>query len=665
MKKKGRFICIICFIQFIISSLNVLSQDQFKIDSLSNELNTANDSYKIEIFKELAWEFRSANPIKALDYGQQALILADKLNDINQQASIYNYLGVIKRNQVEYSEALEYYHIANNLASKCNNKTEIAYSYNNIGEIYRIQNLDSLALLYYCKAISIFEQLNDHRGLAYSYYQVGYMYIEAGKYALALDYNLKALEMRKKLKNLSGIAANYRRIGDIYMYIKDYQKSLIYYNMALDINYEHNLNADLGNTYNRIGILYNTMKRHNKAIIYFDSALKISRKFNNSRMEDLALSELSYSYSALNNFKEAYKYLKLHKELSDSIFTEESNQQLQETQVKFETEKKEKEIILLNKEKEIGENKLLVQRTINIGIIIILLIVAIGAYLIYRSAKEKHHTNKLLSDINKLLNEKNEEIESQAEELKTTNEQLNELNATKDKFFSVIAHDLKNPFSSMIGFVNLLIDRYDEYDPKEIKETLQLLQNTSENAFKLLQNLLDWSRSQIGGIKFEPVSINLTKIVENNIELYHEIAKSKNIRLISEIENDTFVFADLEMINTVFRNLISNAIKFTTSGGNVKIKSINKNGYIEISVLDTGVGIDQENLQKMFRIDSKYSTVGTANEKGTGLGLILCKEFINQNDGEISVESELGKGTKFIFTLPAKNTQIKLIRTSK
>ncbi|MFC2096436.1 tetratricopeptide repeat protein [Bacteroidota bacterium] len=654
MKRKGKYIYILFFILLVINPLIILSQDNSKVDSLVNELNTANDSSTIRLYKELAWILRSEDPIMAFNYGEKALALSEKLNDLGQQASIYNYLGVIKRNQVEYVEALEYYHKASEFALQCDYKTEIAYSYNNIGEIYRIQNIDSLALIYYLKAKNIFEQINDLRGLAYCYYQIGYMYLNAGKYDLALDNNFKAVEICQRNNNLSGVAVNYRRVGDIYSKKLDYQKSLSYYKKALSINQKLEQTADFGNTYNRIGMLYNEMKEYDKAIIYLDSAIAIGRNLHIIPMENFALSELSNAYSALNKFKEAYKYLKLHKELSDSVFTEESNSQLHETQVKYETEKKEQEIVLLNKEKEIGENKLLVQRTINLGIIIILLIVGIGAYLIFRSAKEKQLTNKLLSDNNKLLNERKEEIESQAEELKTTNEKLHELNATKDKFFSVIAHDLRNPFSSIIGFIDLLIDGYDEYDSIKIKETLQVLQTTSNNAYKLLQNLLDWSRSQIGGIKFEPKSIDINKIAEENFELYHEIAKSKNIRLISEIENDTYVFADLEMINTVFRNLISNAIKFTSSGGSVNIRSLNKNESLEISVMDTGVGIDQENLQKLFRIDSKYSTEGTAHEKGTGLGLILCKEFINRNKGEISVESELGKGTKFVFTLPTK-----------
>ena len=242
---------------------------------------------------------------------------------------------------------------------------------------------------------------------------------------------------------------------------------------------------------------------------------------------------------------------------------------------------------------------------------------------------------------------------------KYAEQQLRELNATKDKFFSIIAHDLKSPFNSLIGFSKILYKNSSELKNGEREKYTELIYKVSQQTYNLLENLLLWSRSQTGRIKCSPKTINLNDIITENIDLHINIAKSKNIKLNNYISNDITVYVDKEMISTTIRNLISNALKFTKTGGEVNISTISKNRFVEIIIADNGVGIAKEDISKLFKIDVSYSTMGTAKEKGTGLGLILCKDFVNQNGGEISVESELenlpaGKagGTKFIFTLP-------------
>lgn len=245
-----------------------------------------------------------------------------------------------------------------------------------------------------------------------------------------------------------------------------------------------------------------------------------------------------------------------------------------------------------------------------------------------------------------------EEILLKAEELKKINKELEVLNATKDKLFSVISHDLKNPFNIIIGYSGYLIDEYCDQMTDEIKTSISNIHESSNSAYALLQNLLVWSRSQIGGLKCQPRIINLKNVLEKNFSLYTNDASSKEIDLINNISKDQQVFADEDMINIVFRNLLSNSIKFTKKRGKVSVGAEQKNNFIEISVQDTGIGISKDDISKLFRQDIYHSTMGTNREKGTGLGLILCKDFIEQNDGELFVESELGKGSSFKFTLP-------------
>ena len=241
--------------------------------------------------------------------------------------------------------------------------------------------------------------------------------------------------------------------------------------------------------------------------------------------------------------------------------------------------------------------------------------------------------------------------------IKENEEKLREINAEKDKFFSIIAHDLKGPFNSMLGFSDLLISNFDKYDDKKKKKFIRIIQQSAQNTYKLLENLLLWSRAQRGVIEFFPENSNLYLLsVEAKITLNQSL-KDKSIILFNHIPEDINVEADRNMILTVFRNLISNAIKFTPNKGKITldakiITDKKKQNYIEISVKDTGIGIAKENLNRLFKISENISTKGSKGETGTGLGLILCKEFVQKHGGEISVESKADKGSTFSFTLP-------------
>ncbi|HHC25666.1 MAG TPA: HAMP domain-containing histidine kinase [Desulfobacterales bacterium] len=198
----------------------------------------------------------------------------------------------------------------------------------------------------------------------------------------------------------------------------------------------------------------------------------------------------------------------------------------------------------------------------------------------------------------------------------------------------------------------MLVHYFEELEQEQIKEFIEEINLASRQAFNLLGNLLEWARSQTGRILYSPEKISMDEIVQKNKDLLEQNAKEKNIHLANDVEPDTFVYADKDMIATVIRNLMTNALKYTPYGGKVTITSKNAGDFTETWISDTGIGIGEEDMDKLFRIDTKYSTLGTANERGTGLGLILCKEFIKGNHGKIWVKSEVGKGSDFKFTLP-------------
>lgn len=248
-------------------------------------------------------------------------------------------------------------------------------------------------------------------------------------------------------------------------------------------------------------------------------------------------------------------------------------------------------------------------------------------------------------------------LQVEKEKFKDSESKLKELNATKDKLFSIIAHDLRSPFNSILGFSDLLIENIDAQNIEENKKFIQQINNTAKFTLNLLDNLLTWAKSQSGQIEFKPAKINLFSIVQQSINELEASAKIKGITINCILSEELEVYADPIILQIILRNLISNAIKFTYPDGNVEINAIPTPSQIEIIITDNGIGIKEEVRKKLFELDSNITTAGTKQEKGSGLGLILCKELVKKHGGHIWVDSELGIGSKFKFTLPMKNSK--------
>ncbi|MCK5170882.1 MAG: cyclic nucleotide-binding domain-containing protein [Bacteroidales bacterium] len=249
-------------------------------------------------------------------------------------------------------------------------------------------------------------------------------------------------------------------------------------------------------------------------------------------------------------------------------------------------------------------------------------------------------------------------IERQRDELDKQKKELEELNATKDKFFTIIAHDLKNPFNTVIGLSELLVERYDTYDSYKIKEFIRQINKFSNDAYNLLEDLLKWAKSQTGRIEVKPEKVDVFELAIENINFFQRQAEKKGVKIDTNVEMGLLAFIDRNMICTVLRNLISNSVKYTNPGDIINIEANSINEHIEIFVTDTGIGIPEKNLEKIFKIDSNISTQGTADETGTGLGLIISREFVEKNGGTINVKSKEGNGTQFMFTVPIYKEKI-------
>ena len=268
---------------------------------------------------------------------------------------------------------------------------------------------------------------------------------------------------------------------------------------------------------------------------------------------------------------------------------------------------------------------------------------------LYKNKVEQKKMNKRLQD--EIYERKLAE-----QQIKKYLDRLHDLNATKDKFFSIVAHDLKNPFNTLIGFAEVLEEHHRQLPVEKLETIINRILQAARRGYNLLENLLEWSRSQTGRIECNPIVFDTETLVNENVLLLQTQAEKKNISLKSNIKKKSTIYADVNMLRTVIRNLISNALKFTPQGGNV-ILSFNKidDEKAEILIEDNGIGISEDNQKKLFKIDQSFSTPGTEKEYGTGLGLILCKEFIEKNKGEMTVDSAIGKGSVFRIVLPHKN----------
>ena len=254
----------------------------------------------------------------------------------------------------------------------------------------------------------------------------------------------------------------------------------------------------------------------------------------------------------------------------------------------------------------------------------------------------------------KLLIQKNQELELMNQKLLQSEERLKKMNMSKDRLFSIISHDLRNPFNALLGVTEILNKNISRLNEERIKKFTEIIHTSARSLHSMVESLLEWSRAQSNNIKYRPELFDLRPIILNVFTLFELTAINKKIDLVSNVNETNFVFADRETISLVLRNLIDNAIKFTKEGGKVIVTSKKIDNFVEVSVTDTGIGINAEDISMLFRFDEVFTRNGTQGEQGTGLGLIMCKEFIELNKGKINVISNTNVGSTFYFTIPSK-----------
>ena len=593
-------------------------------------------SLEVRTLLALTWACQNIGEYEsALKYGNKAEKLALEIQDKKSAAVVYNHISQIYGQLGFLDRSLEYALRALKLFEELGDKKNLSEAYKNIGNVYKDLRNSKLALTYYLKSLGILEELGDKKGVARLSNNIGIIHSDSGQYEKAMVYYQKSLSLVKELNWQIGQAAAMNNIATVYSATGKHTLSLEYNLKALEISKGLGQKRNTAILLSNIGVDYRQLGQYNKALRYVYNALDIAKEIKNKDIIRNFYEELSYIYDAMKDYQRAFFYLKKYKATDDEILSEEARKNISELWTKFETEKKEKRIQGLTQHNRIQQLKLERQGLVRNFLIVVSLLILALSVVIYNRYRTKNKAER---------------------QLKESEQKLRAMNISKDKLFSIIAHDLGSPLNSILLSSGFLEKRYQTLEEEEVKELLHQIYENTDHIAKLLDNLLKWAVSQLGKLEVEMETLDLSQLTGETIELMMSSAREKNLHLVSHINKNTLVRADKRMVETILRNLVSNAVKYSKNGGKVHIFSQSHQDFLEVAVADSGVGIPPDKLNSLFDLGVHNSTRGTAGEKGIGLGLVLCKEFVEKNRGTIRVESNTDNGTftgtRVTFTLP-------------
>lgn len=560
---------------------------------------------------------------KCIDYFERASGIAKSVGDkeIDMKANrslgkIYMELGEV---QIGLKHILETYQVSKDSTfGKFYLTTDVGNIYFDSGEYLK-------SLQKFLEALVLARREDNPHKIAYALNNVAKVFDKLARRAKAVSNLDEGIAIAEKNKDLFGLAVLYDTYGGISLRVNEIDKATKYYEQALEMSKMINNQRLTADILHNLAKLYNKKKEYPKALELYLQVLDFYEK-SAPRMYLIDIyADLSDIYAHNKDYQKSLSYFKLYTEIKEKYFSDQTQTEL----LTAEAEISEKKIEVLEKANKLADSELSrqkLQKNISFALVAMLLVGL--SFLVFHYIRKRKANKGLISQ----------------------KEELRQANTLKDRMFAVISQDLRNPLNSLRNVVTLL--SADSLNPQEIKLISEKLNDDLGATLGLLDNLLYWARSQMQGIRKEPVPINIAQVFSDNIALLSGSANKKGVTLQNNV-SQTFnrAYADQNMIGLVVRNLMTNAIKFSPKGGTVVMGAKNNAGMIEISITDTGVGISADNQQKIFNSNVVLSDSGTAMEKGSGLGLLLCKEFVEENGGKIWVKSEEGKGSTFIFSL--------------
>lgn len=661
--------------------LNSSFKAQVNIDSLITLSKSAVGKDKINLLIKIGYYLGSDNPNEAVKYLDEAIKLSDELKLNAKKADALFNKGVALWHLGKIQDSENYYNQAKLIYEELKDTLSLIKLYNSEAINYSMRGRTDIALETFFRSLDFAKKIGDRPTIFNTLFNIGIVFDNRGELDKAIENYLQALQFADE-KGSRALVENY--LADIYLTRKDFKKAEEYLNRAI-INAQ--ASGDVNSliwSYTNLGTLYFEKNKIQEAEKSFLSALELSRKsdykldiihslaelgkfyFKTNKpkeaeknlieafqlakeinsVQDLTsiTGVLKDFYAQQNKFKEAFEFLNLNKQYSDSLLTITQNEKILELETKYAVKQKEKEAELLKSENELQKKVIETQKLIAIIVSVLGLVLVILLGLLIRSRR------KILAAQKDLIL-KNEEIELRRKEVAEKNKELEILNSTKDKFFSIIAHDLRNPIAGFVSISDILETDYDRISDYEKKSLLSQMNNSSKNLIALLENLLTWARLSSNKIEIVKSRTTLSELVRTAVSPYEHWAKSKKVNLRVDISEDKKIETDPFIFQTVVGNLVNNAVKFSNSGDTVLISTKIENGGIKISVKDNGVGIPEHRLKNIFGFDNKKTTKGTMNESGTGLGLVLVKELSDKMNWKIDVESKPQLGSEFVITI--------------
>lgn len=560
------------------------------------------------------------NHIKAIQNYEKADIHYKKASHLKGRAIINNNKSIIEQERGNMETAIDYLLEANLYFERLNDSVILSSTYNNLANIYAESEDFDAAKRYYKKSIELKRKTNSKK-LGSSLNNLALLHIDFKELDSAKTLLSEALEFSKKNKISISISLAYSRLGSIEFINENYEKAKKYHDSAVTAAEKAQNQRVLATAKQQLGRIAIRTKNFKEA----EALLSTTRsKLKELKMHPLLLINYKYSAtldSARGDFSGAFEWQKKYQKLSDQNSLDETTKKIDLTEARYKAEMEQLKLIdEQEKREQQTKEELFRYRLFTYISLGILLIIFVFMVFIIKSRKER----------------------------KTYVKQLNESNQVKNKLFSIISHDLKNEVHGLEGSLNLMKDN--TISTEEFKEIVPLLANRTHQTSILLNNLLNWSKSQMKELHAKPALFDITEVISEKFTFFKPKADQKKIKLINELDS-AIVFADKDMFAIVSQNLIANAIKFCNPGDSITLLSKEKATHYEICFQDTGIGIDPENINKLFAEDT-FTTQGTQQETGTGLGLRICKELIELNNGKINVKSKLNEGSTFCITLP-------------
>ncbi len=649
---------------------HVLAEEALAAAKQRNDLNLQMRAYFT--LGRIGHEYNTIN--LSQEYMDSALSLANQLNDNWYKSEILLRKGINQHTSGDHLEALQSFNSSIQAGRESGNYRIVGASYSMMGTIFRVNGLYDRAIEYIIKSRLNYEKVGYEEGYAWAAYLLGRIYTDLQLNEKAMDYYGQALESYQHLanedNNQSGVVICYEQIGILHLMsgnTDDARKNIGY---TLEIHEASGSKYGISNAYKNLGrieytsgnyalaekylidalsakievgdelskpsiyqylgLCYIKTGRTNEGLAFILKGLDQAIINNQKRIQLDIYLDLSEIYLSLNNLEKAIDCQQHLISIQDSMLLGAVNIKMEQLQGIYEIDAKNNQIADLEQQNKINRLTLKQHRTSIILMIIgsvLAIIIAMVIYFFYRRLQQK------------LI-------------------QIEEANAAKDKFFSIIAHDLRGPIHTQTSFIEHLYEEFNSIAPGELRQLLKILLNSSENISDLLNNLLLWAQSQVKKMEVKTTQLKLTDVLKTTIEKLQQSANLKQITIKLDTNDELEVLSDANMLQTIIRNIISNAIKFTPRGGSISVKSYSsEKNQVTLNISDTGIGMDSTTLSKLFDISSKRFSRGTENEKSNGLGLILVKEFVEKNNGTIHFDSEPGKGTSVIVMLPGAVTK--------